>query len=139
MYQRTLSIIKPDAVRRELVEKINGYITNSGLKIIAAKELVLSYAVVAKFYEIHKDRPFFSDLIQYMVSGPVIVQVLEGDNAVQVYRSIMGHTDPKKADTGTIRGDFAVSIEENCVHGSDSADSALTEIPFFFATHELII
>lgn len=135
--ERTLSIIKPDATRRNLTGKINARFEEKGLRIVAQKRLQLSQAQAEAFYGVHKERPFFKDLVKFMVSGPVIVQVLEGENAVAANRDIMGATDPKKAATGTIRKDFAESIEANSVHGSDSAENAKGEIAFFFAGIEL--
>jgi len=136
--QRTFSIIKPDATRRNLTGKINAVIEGAGLRIIAQKRMHLSRRQASKFYEVHKERPFFGELVEYMVSEPVVVQVLEGDNAVAKYREIMGATDPSKADAGTIRKEFALSIGENSVHGSDSADNAAIEIAFFFSGIELV-
>ncbi|QOD38054.1 nucleoside-diphosphate kinase [Candidatus Wolbachia massiliensis] len=136
--ERTLSILKPDAVRCNITGKINLYIESSGLKIIAQKMILLTQKQAELFYEIHKDRPFFGELVEFMTSGPVIVQVLVGENAVSKYRQIMGATDPKQADKGTIRGDFADDISENRVHGSDSLENARREIAFFFAECELV-
>jgi nucleoside-diphosphate kinase len=135
--EKTLSILKPDAVRCNITGKINSYIENSELKIIAQKMLLLTKKQAGQFYEIHKDRPFFGELVEFMTSGPVIVQVLVGENAVSKYREIMGATDPKQADKGTIRGDFADDISENRVHGSDSIENAHREISFFFAECDL--
>jgi len=135
--ERTLSIIKPDATRRNLTGKINARFEEKGLRIIAQKRLQLSQAQAEAFYGVHKERPFFKDLVKFMVSGPVIVQVLEGENAVAANRDVMGATDPKNAASGTIRKDFAESIEANSVHGSDSAENAKGEIAFFFAGTEL--
>lgn len=131
--ERTLSIIKPDATRRDLTGKINARLEERGLRIIAQRRLQLSREQAEQFYAVHRARPFFKDLVAFMISGPVIVQVLEGANAVAVNREIMGATDPKKAEPGTIRKDFAESIEANSVHGSDSAENARNEIAFFFA------
>lgn len=131
--ERTLSIIKPDATRRNLTGQINARFEAKGLRIIAQKRLQLTRAQAEAFYAVHKARPFFGDLVAFMISGPVVAQVLEGENAVAVNRQVMGATDPKKADPGTIRRDFAESIEANSVHGSDSAENAATEIAFFFA------
>ena len=131
--ERTLSIIKPDATRRNLTDKINARFTTRGLKVAAQKRLQLSQTQAEGFYEVRKERPFFRSLVAFMTSGPVVVQVLEGDNAVAVNREIMGATDPKKAAPGTIRKDFAESIEANSVHGSDSLENARTEIAYFFA------
>jgi nucleoside-diphosphate kinase len=136
--QRTLSIIKPDATKRNLTGLINAKFENAGLKIIAQKRLQLTRSMAEKFYEIHKDRPFFNDLVDFMISGPVIVQVLEGDNAVKLNRDVMGATNPDDAEEGTIRKEFAESIEANSVHGSDSLQNAQNEISFFFANIELV-
>ncbi|MDR2978691.1 MAG: nucleoside-diphosphate kinase [Rickettsiales bacterium] len=136
--EKTLSILKPDAVRNNITGNINSYIEKSGLKIIAQKMMLLTRRQAGLFYEIHKDRPFFGELVEFMTSGPVIVQVLVGENAVSKYRQIMGATDPKQADKGTIRGDFADDISENRVHGSDSLENARREIAFFFAECELV-
>ena len=136
--QRTLSIIKPDATKRNLTGLINAKFENAGLKIIAQKRLQLTRSMAEKFYEIHKDRPFFNDLVDFMISGPVVVQVLEGDNAVKLNRDIMGATNPDDAEEGTIRREFAESIEANSVHGSDSLENAQNEISFFFANIELV-
>ena len=135
--ERTLSIIKPDATRRNLTGKINARLEEKGLRIIAQKRLQLSRAEAEQFYAVHRERPFFKSLVEFMCSGPVVVQVLEGESAVAVNREAMGATDPKKAAAGTIRKDFAVNIEENSVHGSDSAENAAAEIAFFFAGIEL--
>ena len=134
----TLSIIKPDATRRNLTGSINAKFEQAGLNIIAQKRLQLTKDMAQKFYEIHKDRPFFNDLVDFMISGPVITQVLRGENAVKVNREIMGATNPKDAKKGTIRKEFAESIEANSVHGSDSLENAKSEISFFFAEIELI-
>jgi len=131
--ERTLSIIKPDATRRNLTGKINARFEEKGLRIVAQKRLQLTKAQAEAFYAVHKARPFFGELVSFMISGPVVAQVLEGENAVAANRDIMGATDPKKAAKGTIRADFAESIEANSVHGSDSAENAATEIAFFFA------
>ena len=136
--ERTLSIIKPDATKRNLTGLINAKFENAGLKIIAQKRLQLTRSMAEKFYEIHKDRPFFNDLVDFMISGPVIVQVLEGDNAVKLNRDVMGATNPDDAEEGTIRKEFAESIEANSVHGSDSLENAQNEIAFFFANIELV-
>ena len=136
--ERTLSIIKPDATKRNLTGLINAKIENTGLKIIAQKRLQLTRSMAEKFYEIHKDRPFFNDLVDFMISGPVVVQVLEGDNAVKLNRDVMGATNPDDAEEGTIRKEFAESIEANSVHGSDSLENAQNEISFFFANIELV-
>ena len=136
--ERTLSIIKPDATRRNLTGLINAKFENAGLKIIAQKRLQLTKSMAEKFYEIHKNRPFFNDLVNFMISGPVVVQVLEGDNAVKLNRAVMGATNPDDAVEGTIRKEFAESIEANSVHGSDSLENAQNEISFFFANIELV-
>ena len=135
--EKTLSIIKPDAISRNLNGQINSIIEKSGLKIIAQKRLKLTKDIASKFYEVHKDRPFYEDLVSFMTSGPVVVQVLQGDNAVALYRQVMGATNPEEAEVGTIRKQFALSIEANSVHGSDSIDNANKEISFFFAETEL--
>lgn len=131
--ERTLSIIKPDATRRNLTGKINAKFEEAGLSIIASRRLQLTQAQAEAFYAVHSHRPFFKDLVSFMVSGPVVAQVLSGENATLKNRDIMGATDPKKADAGTIRAEFAESIEANSVHGSDSAEAAAQEISFFFA------
>ena len=136
--ENTLSIIKPDATRRNLTGSINAKFEQAGLHIIAQKRLQLTKDMAQKFYEIHKDRPFFNDLVDFMISGPVITQVLRGENAVKVNREVMGATNPKDAEKGTIRKEFAESIEANSVHGSDSLENAKSEISFFFAEIELI-
>ncbi|MCT6879465.1 MAG: nucleoside-diphosphate kinase [Commensalibacter sp.] len=136
--QRTLSILKPDATRRNLTGKINSLIEGAGLKIVAQKRLHLSKQQAEAFYAVHKERPFFGELVDFMISGPVVVQVLEGENAVQKNRDIMGATDPKKAEPHTIRAQFAESIEANSVHGSDSLENAKQEISFFFAGIEIL-
>ena len=136
--ERTLSIIKPDATKRNLTGLINAKFEKAGLKIIAQKRLQLTRSMAGNFYEIHKDRPFFNDLVDFMISGPVVVQVLEGDNAVKLNRDVMGATNPDDAEDGTIRKEFAESIEANSVHGSDSLENAKNEISFFFANIELV-
>jgi nucleoside-diphosphate kinase len=136
--ERTLSIIKPDATRRNLTGKVNARFEDAGLRIVAQKRLWLSQAQAEQFYAVHKARPFFGDLVKFMTSGPVVVQVLEGDNAIAKNREVMGATDPAKAAAGTIRKDFAESIEANSVHGSDAAETAAQEIAFFFAGIELV-
>ena len=136
--EKTLSIIKPDATKRNLTGLINAKFENAGLKIIAQKRLQLTRSMAEKFYEIHKDRPFYNDLVDFMISGPVVVQVLEGDNAVKLNRDVMGATNPDDAEEGTVRKEFAESIEANSVHGSDSLENAQKEISFFFANIELI-
>ena len=136
--EKTLSIIKPDATKWNLTGLINARFEKAGLKIIAQKRLQLTRSMAEKFYEIHKDRPFFNDLVNFMISGPVVVQVLEGDNAVKLNRDVMGATNPDDAEEGTIRKEFAESIEANSVHGSDSLENAQNEISFFFANIELV-
>ena len=136
--ERTLSIIKPDATRRNLTGKINAKLEAAGLRIVAQKRLRLTTAEAEAFYAVHRARGFFRDLVTFMTSGPVVVQVLEGDNAVAKNREIMGATDPAKAAPGTIRKEFAESIEANSVHGSDSTENAATEIAFFFAGIEIV-
>jgi len=136
--ERTLSIIKPDATRRNLTGQINARFEQKGLRIIAQKRLHLTRGQAEAFYAVHKARPFFNDLVTFMISGPVVVQVLQGENAVAVNRDVMGATDPKKATPGTIRRDFAESIEANSVHGSDSIENAATEIAFFFSGIEIV-
>lgn len=135
--ERTLSIIKPDGVQKNLIGEVYRRFEKAGLKIIAARMLHLSRAQAEAFYAVHRERPFYKDLVSYMTTGPVIAQVLEGENAIEVHRGIMGATDPKKADPGTIRRDFASSIEENVVHGSDGPDTARQEIAFFFAQADI--
>jgi nucleoside-diphosphate kinase len=135
--ERTLSIVKPDGVQKNLIGEVYRRFEQAGLRIVAARMMQLSQAQAEGFYAVHRERPFFKDLVKYMISGPVIVQVLEGDNAVAKNRELMGATDPKKADKGTIRADLAASIEENVVHGSDSAENAKNEIAYFFAATEL--
>jgi nucleoside-diphosphate kinase len=135
--ERTLSIIKPDATRRNLTGKINAKFEDAGLRIVAQKRLQLSKQQAEKFYEVHAARPFYGELVTFMISGPVVVQVLEGDNAVARNRDIMGATNPANAAPGTIRKEFAESIEANSVHGSDSAENAAREIAFFFAETEI--
>jgi nucleoside-diphosphate kinase len=135
--ERTLSIIKPDATRRNLTGKINARFEEHGLRIVAQKRLRLSRQQAEQFYAVHRERPFFGDLVAFMISGPVVVQVLEGENAVALNREIMGATNPAQAAPGTIRKDFAESIEANSVHGSDSAENARGEVAFFFAESEI--
>ena len=130
--QRTLSIIKPDATKRNITGSINKIIENFGLRIIAQKRIHLSREQAENFYEVHKERPFFNDLVDYMTSGPVMVQVLEGEDAINLNRKLMGATNPEDAEEGTIRKDFAESIERNAVHGSDGPDTAAVEIEYFF-------
>jgi nucleoside-diphosphate kinase len=136
--ERTLSIIKPDATRRNLTGAIADRFERSGLKIVAQKRLHMSSDVAGRFYAVHKERPFYHDLVAFMSSGPVVVQVLEGDGAIAKNRDIMGATNPANAAPGTIRKDFAESIEANSVHGSDSAETAAQEIAFFFAGTEIV-
>jgi len=136
--ERTLSILKPDATRRNLTGRINACLEEAGLRIVAQKRLRLTQPQAEAFYAVHKARPFFRELVSFMISGPVVVQVLEGENAVARNREIMGATDPKKADPGTIRAQFAESIDANSVHGSDSPDNAATEIAYFFADTEIV-
>ena len=136
--QRTLSILKPDATERNLTGKINTYFETKGLRIVAQKRLHLSLEQAQQFYIVHKERPFYGELVDYMVSAPVVVQVLEGDNAVLKNREIMGATNPANAEAGTIRKDFAESIERNSVHGSDSLENAAIEIKFFFSDLEIV-
>ena len=135
--ERTLSIVKPDAVANNVIGEIYTRFERAGLKIIAARMMQLSRADAEGFYAVHKARPFFKDLVDFMTSGPVMIQVLEGDGAVQKNRDLMGATDPKKAEKGTIRADLAESIDANAVHGSDSAENAAIEIAYFFPTLEL--
>ena len=130
--QRTLSIIKPDAVAKNVIGEIYSRFEKNGLKIVAAQLTQLSKQQAEGFYAVHKERPFFKDLVNFMISGPVMIQVLEGENAIQKNRDLMGATDPKKADKGTIRADFADSIDANAVHGSDAAETAAVEISYFF-------
>lgn len=135
--ERTLSIIKPDAVRKNLIGKIYTCFENAGFHVVAAKMMHLSKEQAEKFYDIHRARPFFNDLVKFMMSGPVMVQVLQSDNAVLKHRDIMGATNPKDAAAGTIRALYADSIDENAVHGSDSLDNAKNEIAFFFSDKEI--
>lgn len=136
--ERTFSIIKPDATKRNLTGAINAVIEKSGLRIVAQKRIQLSEGQAEGFYAVHKERPFFRDLVSFMITGPVVVQVLEGENAVAAYRDIMGATNPANAADGTIRKQFAESIEANSVHGSDSAENAAREIEFFFRDDEIV-
>ena len=138
MTERTLSILKPDATRRNLTGAINAKLEESGLRIVAQRRLALTTAQAEAFYGVHRERGFFRDLVSFMTSGPVVVQVLEGDGAVARYRDVMGATDPAKAAPGTIRAAFAESIEANSVHGSDSAENAAQEIGFFFAQTDIV-
>ena len=136
--ERTLSIIKPDATRRNLTGQILARLEGAGLRVVAQKRLRLSLGVAEAFYNVHKERPFFRSLVEFMSSGPVVVQVLEGEDAIARNRAVMGATDPSKAETGTIRKDFAESIEANSAHGSDAAETALHEIRFFFSDLEIV-
>ena len=135
---RTFSIIKPDATKRNITGSINKIIEENNLKIVGQKRIILSVEKAEGFYNVHKDKPFFRDLIDYMTSGPVIVQVLEGENAVSRYRQVMGATNPDNAENGTIRKEFALNIQENSVHGSDSEENAKIEIDYFFNEDEII-
>jgi len=138
MVEQTLSIIKPDAVAKNVIGKIIDRFESNGLRVAAIKKLQLTKEQAAKFYEVHKERPFFNDLVEFMTSGPVVVSVLEGENAVAKNRELMGATNPKEAAPGTIRADFAESIDANAVHGSDSLENAKKEIKFFFADIEIL-
>ena len=135
---QTFSIIKPDATRRNITGSINKVIEESGIRIIAQKRIKLTNNQAENFYSVHKEKPFFRDLIEYMTSEPVIVQILSGENCVEKYRSIMGATNPENAEEGTIRKLFALNVQENSVHGSDSADNAKIEIDFFFKPEEVV-
>src|SRR5436190_2669306 len=135
--ERTLSIIKPDAVKKNVVGEILTRFEKAGLRVVAARMKHLSRAEVEGFYAVHRQRPFFRDLVDFMLSGPVLIQVLEGDNAIARNRELMGATDPRKAEKGTIRADFAQSIDANAVHGSDSVESARTEVAYFFPACEV--
>ncbi len=135
--ERTFSIIKPDATRRNLTGKINAKFEENDLRIIAQKRLRMTQEMAEKFYAVHKERPFYNDLVNFMISEPVVVQVLEGEDAVALNRKIMGAINPKDADSGTLRKEFAESIEANSVHGSDSLENAKTEIAFFFSKSEI--
>lgn len=135
--ERTLSIIKPDAVAKNVIGPIYACFEKAGLRIVAAKMMHLTREQAEAFYDVHKERPFYNDLVEFMISGPVMVQVLEGENAVAKNREVMGATNPKQAAPGTIRAEFASSIEENAVHGSDGPDTARREIAFFFDEHEI--
>jgi nucleoside-diphosphate kinase len=135
--ERTLSIVKPDAVAKNVIGKIYSRFESNGLRVVAAKMAHLSQREAEGFYAVHRERPFFRDLVQFMISGPVMIQVLEGESAIAKNRELMGATDPKKADPGTIRADFAESIDANAVHGSDSAANAATEIAYFFPAAEI--
>lgn len=135
--ERTLSIIKPDGVAKNIIGKIYSRFEKAGLRVIAAKMLHLSKQQAGEFYAVHKERPFYNDLIEFMTSGPVMVQVLEGENAINKNREVMGATNPKDAAAGTIRADFAETVDENVVHGSDGPDTAKVEIAFFFQDNEI--
>jgi nucleoside-diphosphate kinase len=135
--ERTFSIVKPDAVAKNLIGEIYRRFEQAGLKVVAARMLHLTQAQAEGFYAVHRERPFFKDLVKFMISGPVMVQVLEGENAVAKNREIMGATDPKQAAPGTIRADFAKTVDENCVHGSDAAATAQVEVAYFFSRIEL--
>jgi len=136
--ERTFSIIKPDATRRNITGRINAMIEEAGLRIIAQKRIRMSQQQAEGFYAVHKERPFFGELVEFMMSGPVVVQVLEGENAIARYREVMGATNPADAAPGTIRAEFAESIGENSVHGSDAPETAANEIPFFFKDDEIV-
>ncbi len=136
--EHTFSIIKPDATRRNLTGKINAVIEAAGLRIVAQKRIHMTKAQAEHFYGVHRERPFFGGLVEFMTSGPVVVQVLEGENAVAAYRDVMGATNPKNAAPGTIRAEFAVDIEANSAHGSDSVENAAIEIAYFFAGSEIV-
>jgi nucleoside-diphosphate kinase len=136
--ERTFSIIKPDATRRNLTGKVNAVLEGAGLRVVAQKRILMTQAQAEAFYGVHRERGFFRDLVTFMTSGPVVVQVLEGENAVARNREVMGATDPAKAAPGTIRAQFAENIEANSVHGSDSTENAATEIAFFFADIEIV-
>jgi len=135
---QTFSIIKPDATKRNITGSINKVIEESGLRIIAQKRIKLTIEQAQSFYSVHKEKPFFGDLVEYMTSEPVVVQILSGENCVEKYRSIMGATNPENAENGTIRKLFALNVQENSVHGSDSADNAKIEIDFFFKPEEIV-
>ena len=135
--ERTLSIVKPDAVAKNVIGKIYNRFESAGLRIVACKMLHLSRDQAEAFYAVHRERPFYSELVEYMSSGPVLVQVLEGENAIKVNREVMGETDPAQAAAGTIRADFAESVQANAVHGSDGTDTAAQEIEFFFTKEEI--
>lgn len=136
--QRTFSIIKPDATARNITGKVNAKIEEVGLRIVAQKRMRLSKEQAGGFYAVHKERPFYNDLVEFMMSGPVVVQVLEGENAIAEYRKVMGATNPAEADAGTIRAEFAQSIDANTVHGSDAPETAAEEIKFFFSDDEIV-
>ena len=136
--EQTLSIIKPDAVKKNVIGKILDRFESNGLRIAAIKKIQLTKEQASKFYEVHKDKPFFNELVEFMTSGPVVVSVLEGEDAVAKNRKLMGATNPKEAEPGTIRADFAESIDANAVHGSDSLENAKKEIEFFFTKEEIL-
>ena len=136
--QKTLSIIKPDAVKAGHADAINSMIESSGLKILEKKELTLTKEQAQEFYSVHSDKPFYNELCEFMTSGSIIVQMLEGDNAIERYREVMGATNPENAEEGTIRKQFALNVQENSVHGSDSPENAKIEIEFFFSENEII-
>ena len=136
--QRTFSIIKPDATARNITGKVNAKIEEAGLRIVAQKRVQLTEEQAGGFYAVHKERPFYADLVKFMMSGPVVVQVLEGENAIAAYRTVMGATNPGEADAGTIRAEFAQSIDANTVHGSDAPETAAEEIKFFFSNDEIV-
>jgi len=136
--QRTFSIIKPDATARNITGKVNAKIEEAGLRIVAQKRVQLTEEQAGGFYAVHKERPFYADLVKFMMSGPVVVQVLEGENAIAAYRTVMGATNPAEADAGTIRAEFAQSIDANTVHGSDAPETAAEEIKFFFSNDEIV-
>jgi len=136
--QRTFSIIKPDATRRNLTGKVNAKIEEAGLRIVAQKRIRMTREQAEGFYAVHRERPFFGELVESMMSGPVVVQVLEGENAIAKYREVMGATNPANAAPGTIRAEFAESVGENSVHGSDAPETAAQEIPFFFKEEEIV-
>lgn len=136
--QRTFSIIKPDATKRNLTGKVNAKIEEAGLRIVAQKRVQLTKDQAGGFYAVHSERPFYNDLVNFMMSGPVVVQVLEGENAIARYREVMGATNPAEADAGTIRAEFAESIDANTVHGSDAPETAAEEIKFFFTDAEIV-
>ena len=136
--QRTFSIIKPDATARNITGKVNAKIEEAGLRIVAQKRVQLTEEQAGGFYAVHKERPFYADLVKFMMSGPVVVQVLEGEDAIAKYRTVMGATNPAEADAGTIRAEFAQSIDANTVHGSDAPETAAEEIQFFFSEDEIV-
>ncbi len=136
--ERTLSIIKPDATERNITGKINAMFEDAGLRIVAQRRLRLSREQAESFYDVHKERAFFGELVDYMISGPVVAQVLEGENAVAAHRTVMGATNPANADEGTVRKEFALNVQENSVHGSDSLENAAKEISFFFSDADIV-